>query len=50
MDSSMKTKIDVARQTGKFYWQANLLLTNIRHCSDQVKCTLFQTYCTNMYC
>ena len=48
--SSMKTTIDVARQTRKFCLQANLLLRNFRHCSDQVKCVLFQTYCTNLYC
>ena len=48
--SSMKTNIDVARQTRKFYLQVNLLLRNFRHCSDQVKCVLFQTYCTNLYC
>ena len=48
--SSMKTTIDVARQTRKFYLQANLLLRNFRHCFDQVKCVLFQTYCTNLYC
>ena len=48
--SSMKTTIDVARQTRKFYLQANLLLRNFRHCSDQVKCVLFQTYCTDLNC
>ena len=48
--SSMKTTIDVARQTRKFYMQANLLLRNFRYCSNDVKCTLFQSYCTNMYC
>ena len=48
--SLMKTTIDVSRQTRKFYMQANLLLCNFRHCSDDVKCSLFQTYCTNMYC
>ena len=46
--SSMKTTIDVAKQTRKFYLQANL--RNFRHCSDQVKCVLFQAYCTNLYC
>ena len=45
----MKTTIDEDRQTRKFYLQANLLLRNVRHCSDQVKCVLFQTYCTNLY-
>ena len=48
--SSMKTTIDVARQTRKFYLQANLLLRNFRHYTDQVKCVLFQTYCINLYC
>ena len=48
--STMKTTIDVARQTRKFYLQANLLSRNFRHCSDDVKCALFQTYCTNKYC
>ena len=48
--SSMKTTIDVARKTCKFYLQANLLPRNFRYCSDQVKYVLFQTYCTNLYC
>ena len=48
--SSMKTTINVARQTRNFYMQANLLLRNFTYCSDDVKCTLFQSYCTNMYC
>ena len=48
--SFMKTTIDVARQTRKFYMQANLLLRNFRYCSDDVKCILFLSYCTNMYC
>ena len=48
--NSMKKTIDVDGQTLKFYLHANLLLRNFRHCSDQVKCVLFQTYCTNLYC
>ena len=48
--SPMKTTIDVARQTHKFYLEANLVLRNFRHCSDQVKFVLLQTYCTNLYC
>ena len=34
--SSMRTTIAIARQTRKFYLQANLLLRNLRHCSNQV--------------
>ena len=26
------------------------MLCNFRHCSDQIKCVLFQTYYTNLYC
>ena len=48
--SSKKTTIDVARQTRKFYIEANLLLLNFRYCSDDVKYGLLQSYCTNMYC
>ena len=55
LSSDMKTSIDVCRQTSKFYAQANTLLRNnvncvIRFCSDDVKCMLFRSFCTNMYC
>ena len=50
--SVMKPSIDVlvCRQTSKFYAQANTLLHNFRYCSDDVKCMLFRSFCTNMYC
>ena len=48
--SDMKTSIDVYRQTSKFYTQANTLLRNFRYCLDDVKCMLFRSFCTNMYC
>ena len=48
--SSMKTTIDVKRQTRTFYARANLLICNFRHCTDKVKCYLFKSYCTSMYC
>ena len=48
--SDMKTSIDVCRQTSKFYAQANTLLRNFHYCSDDVKCMLFRSFCTNMYC
>ena len=46
----MKTSIDVSRQTRKFYAQANMLLRNFRYCGREVKCMLFKSFCTNMYC
>ena len=42
--------IDVSRQTRKFYAQANMLLRNFRYCGREVKCMLFKSFCTNMYC
>ena len=50
LHSQLKTSIDVSRQTRKFYAQANMLLHNFRYCSVDVKCMLFKSYCTNMYC
>ena len=49
LNSSMKTSIDVSRQTRKFYRQANMLLRNFRYCSNEVKCSLLKSFCTNMY-
>ena len=50
LNPSMKTSIDVSRQTRKFYAQANMLLRNFRYCSNEVKCSLFKSFRTNMYC
>ena len=50
LNPSLKTSIDVSRQTHKFYEQANMLLRNFRYCSNEVKCSLFKSFCTNMYC
>ena len=50
INSSLKTAIDVKRQTRNFYSRANLLIRNFRYCTDNVKCYLFQSYCTSMYC
>ena len=50
LNSSKKTSIDVSRQTRKFYAQANMLLRNFRYCGREVKCMLFKSFCTNMYC
>ena len=35
LNSSMKTFIDVSRETRKFYAQANMLLRNFRYCSNE---------------
>ena len=50
LNPSTKTSIDVSRQTRKFYAQVNMLLRNFWYCSNEVKCSLFKSFCTNMYC
>ena len=50
LNSSMKTSIDVSCHTRKFYAQTNMLLSNFRYCGREVKCMLFKSFCTNMYC
>ena len=50
LNSQLKTSIDVSCQTPEFYAQANMLLCNFRYCLVDVKCMLFRSYCTNMYC
>ena len=47
---SMKTSSDVVRQTRKFHAQANMVLRNFRYCTNDVKCTLFKSFCANLYC
>ena len=50
LNPSMKTSIEISRQTRKFYAQANMLLHSFRYCSNKVKCSLLKLFCTNMYC
>ena len=49
-NSSMKTSSDVVRQARKFHAQANMLQRNFLYCTNYVKCTLFKSFCANMYC
>ena len=41
---------DLKRQMKKFYANANMLLRRFSKCSIPVKCYLFKTYCSNLYC
>ena len=44
------TDCDVKRQMRKFYANINMLLRQFHYCSYDVKCHLFKTFCSNMYC
>ena len=41
---------DLKRQMRKFYNNANMLIRKFFKCSVDVKCYLFKTYCSTMYC
>ena len=42
--------LDIKRQMRKFYANVNMLLRRFSKCSSPVKCYLFKTYCSNLYC
>ena len=42
--------IDLKRQMRKFYANINILSRKFAKCSPDVKCTLFKSFCSNMYC
>ena len=42
--------LDLKRQLQKFYTNANMLIRKFSKCSVGVKCYLFKTYCSTMYC
>ena len=42
--------LDIKRQMRKFYANVNMLLRRFSKCSTPVKCHLFKTYCSNLYC
>ena len=48
--SIKNSDLDLKRQMRKMYANANLLLRKFSRCSVNVKCYLFKTYCSNLYC
>ena len=44
------TDRDVKRQIKKLYPNINMLLRQFHYCSYDVKCHLFKTFCSSMYC
>ena len=50
VSSSGEDKADIQRQLRCVYARANLIARNFRHCSQNVKCTLFKSFLYSMYC
>ena len=47
---TQNSDIDLKRRIKKLYANVNLLLRIFSKCSVGVKCLLFKTYCSNLYC
>ena len=41
---------DLKRLMRKYYANANMLLRKFSYCSPDVKCCMFKSYCSTMYC
>ena len=50
MISIKNCDIDMKRQMRKFYANINILSRKFSKCSPDVKCTLFKSFCSNIYC
>ena len=49
LNSKKDDNLDIQRQIRASYTQGNSLICAFRHCSENVKCHLFKTYCYNLY-
>ena len=50
MISNNNCDADLKRQMKNIYTNANMLIRKFFKCSVDVKCYLFKTYCSTMYC
>ena len=49
-NGSKSDDCDMLRQMSLFYTKSNKILRTFSYCSTDVKITLFQSYCTALYC
>ncbi len=50
MSNDCKDDLDMNRQMRSIYGRGNMLIKNFKHCTDNVKTRLFNTFCSNFYC
>ena len=48
--STKHCNFDLKRQMRKFYANTNILVRKFSKCTADVKCYLFKSYCSNLYC
>ena len=50
LSSDLKEDTDIKRQIKSIYSRGNILIRKFRGCTNDIKCLLFQSFCTNFYC
>ena len=48
--TGFKDDMSIRCQVRNLYSRGNMIIGNLRNCSDTVKGQLFQSFCTNLYC
>lgn len=49
IEDSGKDNLDIKRHVRSMYTRGNLLINRFKHCTDDVKTRLFQSYCSSLY-
>ena len=50
LTANYKDDTDIRQQCRNVYSRGNMLIRNFKTCSNEVKCHLFKTFCSNIYC
>ena len=50
LSNDCKDDNDIKQQCKNLYSRGNILIRNFNKCTDEVKCLLFKTFCSNIYC
>ena len=50
LTADRKDDTDIQQQCRNIYSRGNLLIRNFKNCNTEVKCHLFKTFCSNIYC
>ena len=48
--SNMNDDAEIKNQCRNIYGRGNMIIKNFKHCDENVKCQLFQSFCTSFYC
>ena len=50
ISDDLSDNADIKKQLGSIYCRANVLIRKFHDCTASVKCLLFKSFCTNIYC